>query len=396
MNKNVIYLDNSATSWPKPQSVIDAMVYYLESVGANPGRSGHHLSIEAADIVYRAREAVARLFGAPDPLRVVFTPNATEALNLALRGLLEPGDTVVTGSMEHNSVMRPLSDLRKLGVKVTIVPASPSGEFDPEDFRRAVRKDNPAIVVLNHGSNVTGNIAPVREIGALAKEGGAFFLADTAQTAGFHPIDMSKDNIDLLAFTGHKSLYGPQGTGGLVIAGSVDAEALRPLKSGGTGSRSEHENQPGFFPDRFESGTMNAVGLAGLLAGVEFVLGQGEKLREHELRITGRLMDGLSGIPGAKIYGPAPGEYRIPVISLTLDAQSPSEVGYWLDEDFGILTRVGLHCAPAAHRTIGTFPGGAVRLSPGFFVSLGDADRVIEAFKVIQADFSPRERRRPR
>ncbi len=389
---SMIYLDNSATSWPKPRPVIDAMVRFLETVGANPGRSGHRLSIEAAGIVYTAREAVAELFGAADPLKVVLTPNATEALNLALRGLLKPGDVVVTGGMEHNSVMRPLSDLQKIGVKVTVVPASGEGELDPDDFRRVLRSCRPAMVTLNHGSNVTGNIAPIREVGALAKEAGAYFLVDAAQTGGFHPIDMQNDNIDMLAFTGHKSLYGPQGTGGLILGESVDDETLTPLKSGGTGSRSEYENQPDFSPDRFESGTMNAVGLAGLLAGVRFVLDRDEKIREHELRVTNHLMTGLSEIPGIRIYGPPPGEYRIPVISLTLDTLSPSEAGFALDEDFGILTRVGLHCSPSAHRSIGTFPTGTIRLSPGFFVSIEDAGRVVGAFEALQGGSSQLKR----
>ncbi len=270
----MIYFDNAATSWPKPPGVAEAMTHYLAEIGANPGRSGHRLAVEAARMVYGVREAVAELFGAPDPLRVVFGANATEALNLALNGLLRPGDHVVTASMEHNSVMRPLRALERGGVQVTVVRCSPDGVLDPADLEAAIRPDT-RLIALNHASNVVGTLLPVAEAGRIARQHGTLLLVDAAQTAGAYPINVQADAIDLLAFTGHKSLYGPMGTGGLVIGERVDVTQLAPLKRGGTGSRSEHEEQPEFLPDLCESGTPNAVGLAGLGAGMRWVLGAG-------------------------------------------------------------------------------------------------------------------------
>ncbi|MFN3763098.1 MAG: aminotransferase class V-fold PLP-dependent enzyme, partial [Anaerolineae bacterium] len=285
----MIYLDNAATSWPKPPEVLTAMARFMTEVGANPGRSGHRLSVEAGRIVYAAREAVAQLFNAPDPLRVVFGMNATEGINLALRGLLRPGDHVVTSSMEHNSVMRPLRALEREGVEVTVVPCSPEGMLDPQAVLAAIRP-HTRLVVLNHASNVTGTILPVAEVGrALRQINGPLLVVDAAQSGGAVPIDMQADGIDLLAFTGHKSLYGPTGTGGLIIGERVPLEEFRPLIRGGTGSRSEREEQPDFLPDMCESGTPNAVGLAGLEAGVRWVLEQGvEAIRAHEVALAQR------------------------------------------------------------------------------------------------------------
>ena len=267
------------------------------------GRSGHRLAIEAAPVVYGTREAVAALFGAARPLRVVFGANATEALNLALNGLLRPGDHVITGSMEHNSVMRPLRALERTGVNVTTVACSPAGELEPHDLEAAIRPTT-RLIALNHASNVVGTLLPVAEAGAIARRHDILLLVDAAQTAGAFPIDVQAGAIDLLAFTGHKSLYGPMGTGGLVIGERVDAARLEPLKRGGTGSRSEHEEQPVFLPDLCESGTPNAVGLAGLGASVRWVLAAGvEQIRAHELAVTGQLLAGLAAIPGVTVYG---------------------------------------------------------------------------------------------
>ena len=381
----MIYLDNSATSWPKPRATAQAMTHFLEHVGANPGRSGHRLSIEAGRVVYRARESIASLFNLPDPLRVVFGLNGTEAINLALRGVLKPGDHVVTSSMEHNSVMRPLRDLEKTGVEVTVVRCAADGGLAPEDLERSIRK-NTALMVLNHGSNVTGSLLPVAAAGGIARQHGILLLVDAAQTAGSCPIDMEEDRIDLLAFTGHKGLLGPTGTGGLVIGERVNVKEIRPLKSGGTGSRSEHETQPDFLPDVFESGTPNAVGLAGLDAGVRFVLEQGvERIREHEVGLARRLLEGLREIHRVVIHGEQRGTKRTATLSFTVDGVPCSEVGLRLDEEHGILCRVGLHCAPAAHRTIGTFPTGTVRLSPGFFNTSEEMDRTVAAVGRIAA-----------
>jgi cysteine desulfurase/selenocysteine lyase len=376
----MIYLDNAATSWPKPPQVLAAMARFLTEVGANPGRSGHRLSVEAGRIVYAAREAVAELFHAPDPLRVVFGMNATEGLNLALRGLLRPGDHVVTSSMEHNSVMRPLRALEREGVPVTVVPCSPEGFLDPQAVLSALRPET-RLVVLNHASNVTGTLLPVAEVGrALHRMGGPLLVVDAAQSGGAVPIDMQANGIDLLAFTGHKSLYGPMGTGGLIIGERVPLEEFRPLIRGGTGSRSEREEQPDFLPDMCESGTPNAVGLAGLEAGVRWVLERTvEVLRAHEVELTQRLSDGLREIPGVTVYGPDDARLRTAVVSFNIAGMEPSEVGMRLDEEYGIMCRVGLHCAPAAHRTIGTFPAGTVRFALGAFTTREEVDAALRA-----------------
>ena len=376
----MIYLDNAATSWPKPPQVLAAMARFLTEVGANPGRSGHRLSVEAGRIVYAAREAVAELFHAPDPLRVVFGMNATEGINLALRGLLRPGDHVVTSSMEHNSVMRPLRALEREGVSVTVVPCSPEGFLDPQAVLSALRPET-RLVVLNHASNVTGTLLPVAEVGrALHRMGGPLLLVDAAQSGGAVPINMQADGIDLLAFTGHKSLYGPMGTGGLIIGDRVPLEEFRPLIRGGTGSRSEREEQPDFLPDMCESGTPNAVGLAGLEAGVRWVLERGvEAIRAHEVELTRRLSDGLREIPGVTVYGSQDARLRTAVVSFNIAGMEPSEVGMRLDEEYGIMCRVGLHCAPAAHRTIGTFPAGTVRFALGAFTTREEVDAALRA-----------------
>jgi cysteine desulfurase family protein len=375
----MIYFDNAATSWPKPPGVSEAMVHFIEEVGANPGRSGHRLSVEAGRIVYRARLAVAELFHAPDPMRIVFGHNVTEALNLALQGLLRSGDHVITSSMEHNSMMRPLRALQSKGIKVTVVPCSAQGTLDPADVEAAVRS-NTKMVALNHGSNVSGTLLPVAEAGAICRGHDLLLLVDAAQTGGAYPVDVQADAIDLLAFTGHKSLYGPMGTGGLIVGPRVVVAEVEPLKRGGTGSRSEFEEQPDFMPDMCESGTPNAVGLAGLEAGVRWVLERGvQAIRAHEVDIVQRLIDGLSAIPGVALYGPQDAELQTATICFTLDGLSPSDVGLRLDEEYGIMCRVGLHCAPTAHRTLGTFPVGTVRFGLGAMNTAAEVDEALSA-----------------
>jgi len=375
----MIYFDNAATSWPKPPGMAEAMVHFVNDVGANPGRSAHRLAVDSGRIVYNAREAVAGLFNAPDPLRVVFGPNVTEALNLALHGLLRPGDHVITSSMEHNSVMRPLRALERQGVEVTVVRCSPQGFLDPADVEAAVRP-NTVMIALNHASNVVGTLLPVAEVGHIARRHGLLLLVDAAQTGGAYPIDVQADGIDLLGFTGHKSLYGPMGTGGLVIGERVDVARMEPLKQGGTGSRSEHEEQPGFLPDLCESGTPNAVGLAGLEAGVRWVLERGvDAIRAHEVELAQRLVDGLRGISGVTVCGGLDATRQTATVSFNITGMEPSEVGLRLDEEYGIMCRVGLHCAPAAHKTIGTFPVGTVRFGLGAFNTLEEVDAAVAA-----------------
>lgn len=381
--KKVIYLDNPATSWPKPSQVKEAMIKFMEEVGANPGRSGHSLSIEAARIIYDAREAVSTLFHVKDSSRVVFTLNATESLNLALKGLLKPGDHVITSSMEHNSVMRPLRELEKRGISLTVVPCFKDGTLDPREVEKRVQSAT-RMIVLNHASNVTGTLLPIREIGRIAREYNLLFLVDAAQTAGAYPIDVEEDMIDLLAFTGHKSLYGPQGTGGLVIGERIHEKEMIPLKQGGTGSRSEFEEQPDFLPDRFESGTPNSVGIAGFLAGVQFVLEKGvEQIRQNEMALLRKLITGLKEIHGVKLFSPDHQEDRIATLSFNFTHLSPSNGAYRLEKEFGILCRPGLHCAPAAHHTLGTFPEGTIRFGLNVFNTEADIETAIQAVSLI-------------
>jgi cysteine desulfurase/selenocysteine lyase len=383
----MIYFDNAATSWPKPPGVAEAMHHFMTHVGANPGRSGHRLSVRAGRIVYEAREAVAELFNAPDPLRVVWSANVTEALNLVLRGYLRPGDHVITSSMEHNAVMRPLralaAGLDGPAIELTVVPNSPQGFLEPADLLAALRPET-ALVVLNHASNVCGSLLPLRRAGQITREHGCLLLLDAAQTAGACPLDLEADRVDLLAFTGHKALGGPMGTGGLVIGPRVDVERLAPLKRGGTGSRSEREEQPDFLPDMCESGTANAVGLAGLLAGVRWVLDRGvEEIRTHEMALTRRLIDGLLDIPGVRVYGGLDAARQMATISFNVAGLEPSQVGLRLDDEFDILCRVGLHCAPAAHKTLGTFPGGTVRFGLGALNTADEVDTALRAVRCI-------------
>jgi cysteine desulfurase/selenocysteine lyase len=379
----MIYFDNAATSWPKPPCVVEAMLHFLNNVGANPGRSAHRLSIESARIVHGAREAIAELFNAPDPLRVVFGLNVTEALNLALYGLLRPGDHVITSSMEHHSVMRPLRALERTGVELTVVKCSGEGFLDPGDVEAAMRS-NTSMIALNHASNVVGTLLPVASVGQIARRHGVLLLVDAAQTGGAFPINMQADGIDLLAFTGHKSLYGPMGTGGVIFGQRVDMARLTPLKRGGTGSRSEREEQPDFLPDMGESGTPNAVGLAGLGAGVRWVLDRGvAAIRAQELALTQRLIDGLRDIEGVTVYGGLDAGRQTATISFNIGELAPSDVGLWLDEQHAILCRVGLHCAPAAHRTLNTYPSGTNRFGLGVFSTAEEVDVALKAVRQL-------------
>ena len=393
----MIYLDHAATSWPKPPEVTQAMADFLARAGGNPGRSGHRLSIEAGRIVYDARECVAELFGAADPLRIIFTLNATHALNIALAGLLRPGDHVVTSSMEHNAVMRPLRALCRApgdpaapatwprGIRLTVVPCAADGTLNLGDLERAVAPGT-RLVVLNHASNVCGTIQPVAEAAAIAHRAGALLLVDAAQTAGVLPIDVQEMGIDLLAFTGHKGLQGPPGTGGLVLGAGVDAAQIEPFMRGGTGSRSESEEQPEDLPDKFEAGTPNGVGIAGLGAGVRWVLDRGvDAIRSHEVALAQALIAGLAELPGVTVHGPLDAELCTATISITAAGRRVSEIGWRLDEEHGVLSRVGLHCAPAAHRTLGTFPEGTVRFAPGAFTTLDEIQAAVRAVAQVLA-----------
>jgi cysteine desulfurase/selenocysteine lyase len=379
----MIYLDNAATSWPKPPEVLKAMTDVLELAGGNPGRSGHRLSVAAAREVYNAREDIASFFNVADPLRVIFTANATHGINIALKGLLKPGDHVVTSSIEHNAVMRPLRSLEKQGVRLSIVPCAADGSLDVRDVVRAM---NPRtrLVAITHASNVMGTILPVAEVASVAHKAGALLLVDAAQTAGIIPIDMPAMGIDFLAFTGHKELQGPPGIGGLAIGENIDVSQMEPLMRGGTGSHSASEEQPDDLPDKFESGTLNLVGIAGLHAGIQWVRDRGiDTIRAHLKELTLALINGLSELPGIKVYGPLDTSNTVAVVSFSVHHKRVSEVGLKLDEEYGILCRVGLHCAPAAHKTMGSFPEGTVRLAPGVFTTMDDISTTLRAIEQV-------------
>jgi cysteine desulfurase family protein len=379
----MIYFDNAATSWPKPTGVAEAMVHFLNNIGANPGRSGHHLAVESGRIVYDTREAIARLFNASDPLRVVFGHNVTEALNMALHGLLRSGDHIITSSMEHNSMMRPIRTLKKKGVAVTVIRCSSEGFLDPNDLKAAIRPTT-VMIALNHASNIVGTLLPIAEVGQIARNHDLLLLVDAAQTGGAYPIDMQKDCIDLLGFTGHKSLYGPMGTGGLILGERVNINNFKPIKTGGTGSNSGSEEQPNFLPDMCESGTPNAVGLAGLNAAIQELLEKGiNNIRTHEMALTQELIDGLEDIPKVRIYGGRNANYQTATVSFNIDGMESSEVGIRLDQEYGIMCRVGLHCAPVSHKTIGTFPEGTVRFGLGVFNTIEEVKTALSAVEQL-------------
>ena len=379
----MIYLDNAATTHPKPPSVYKRVDDVLRNWSANPGRSGHAMAIEAARIIFQTRESIAKLFNIADPDRIIFTGNATGALNLAILGLLKPGDRCVTTTMEHNSVIRPLHSLERKGVTIAKVAGARDGSIYPHAVAAAIDRST-RLVVVTHASNVAGTITPIADTISLAHDRGVPVLVDAAQTAGCVPIDVQALGVDLLACPGHKGLYGPQGTGFLYIAPHVN---LQPILFGGTGSRSDLEDMPDFAPDRYEPGTLNTPGIAGLGAGVDFLLERGvEQVRAHELALLRQLMDGLATIDGLTIYGPRDPARKTGVVLFTLDGVDPAEIGDRLDQEFGIAVRVGLHCAPQAHRTLGTFPIGGVRMSPGYFNTAEEIAQTVEAVSRIAID----------
>jgi len=372
-----IYLDNAATSWPKPESVYRAVNRFMRQVGATPGRGGHQREEEASRIADKTREALAQLFNAPAPNGVAFTMNATQAINMALKGALKPGDHVITSSIEHNALWRPLKALERGGVSITAVPCQADGTLALADVARAMRPST-RLIAMQHASNVLGTIQPIAEIGRIARARGVLFLVDAAQTAGACPIDMEEMRIDLLAFAGHKGLYGPHGTGGLVVRPGV---ALETWIEGGSGAQSEPETMPEELPLRLEAGTQNAAGIAGLLAGVRFVLKEGVlNIRKHEMALTAQLIAALRDLPGLTLLGPADLNLRTAVVSIAVDAFVPDQLAVVLDQVFAVMTRAGLHCAPQAHRTAGTLEqGGALRFSPGFFNTEDEISAAAEA-----------------
>jgi cysteine desulfurase family protein len=377
-----LYLDNAATSWPKPRQVPRAVARAMTRGGGNPGRSGHSKSIEAGRAVLGCRELLAELFNVRDPSRIVFTKNATEALNVVLVGLLRDGGRVVTTSMEHNSVLRPLRALSSPGAALEIVAADADGRVDASAIDRAISAGT-RLVAVTHGSNVTGAVNDIAAIGAVCRERGVRLLVDAAQTAGCIPIDLERMPVDYLAFSGHKGLLGPQGTGGLYVRDEAD---LPPLLRGGTGSLSDREEQPEFLPDRFESGTLNVPGIVGLGEGVRYLLRQGvETIMEHDRHLREILLETVSGDPRIRVMGTSSRAPYTGVMSVVFRDVSPSAAGEALERRFGILTRIGLHCAPSAHRSIGTFPDGTVRLSWSTFTTARQIAKAARALLSIAA-----------
>ncbi len=374
------YFDNAATSFPKPDMVYKSILEAMSEYGANPGRSGHKLALKINRKIYNTRESLADLFQIKDPMNMIFTFNGTESLNLGIKGVLKPGDHIITTSMEHNSVLRPIKYLERFGVQSTIVQADVLGRINPADIRKAI-KTNTKIILITHISNLTGTIMPVEEIGAIAKENELIFMVDAAQSAGVYTIDVETMNIDILAFPGHKGLLGPQGTGGLYIRQGLNVEESL---QGGTGSISESLVQPNMSPDKYESGTPNGPGIIGLGAGLEYIKSVGmENIRKHEEKLTEYFIEEMEKIEGVKLYGPCDIRQQAAVVSLNIKDYDSSEIAYILDEQYDIMVRSGLHCAPMAHKTIGTFDQGAVRFSFSPFNTVEEIEYGIRSIKEI-------------
>lgn len=380
---NLIYFDNAATTFPKPKVVYDSIMDAMMNYGANPGRSGHKMALKANRGMFETRQLLSKLFNTGNPMSIVFTFNCTQSLNIGIKGFLRPGDHVITTSMEHNSVLRPIHHLKDQGVESTIVAANSQGLVDPTDIERAIRP-NTRLIVTSHISNLVGSITPIEEIGTIAKKHDIIYLVDAAQSAGVYDIDVRKMNIDILAFPGHKGLFGPQGTGGLYINDEIDLEGIF---QGGTGSESSSMVQPNIRPDKFESGTLNAPGIIGLGSGIKYLIDKGlDAIRDHEVEITNHFIEGIKDIKGLRIYGPLTTK-QAPVISINIGNMDSAEIAYILDEKYDIAVRAGLHCAPLAHRTIGTQNQGAVRFSFGYFNTHEEIDYAIKALREIASNY---------
>lgn len=375
----MIYLDNAATSFPKPREVYEAVMNCFTSYASNPGRGSYDMAMKAELKLMEAREVIAELFNIENPLNVMFTKNATEALNIAIKGLLKRGDHVISTVIEHNSVLRPLHGLTKSGVQATLMPINDQGEIDLQALKSNIKKNTKAIII-NHASNVLGTIQNINEIGKIAKDTGVIFVLDASQSAGAVPINVAKDKVDIMALPGHKCLLGPQGTGVLYIRKGIQ---LSDHNQGGTGSKSESMEQPEFLPDKFESGTLNMPGIAGLCEGVKFINKIGiSNINKHKKILVEYLVEELGKLPYINIYGGNSYENRCAVISFNIDGIDSSEVGGILNEK-GIAVRTGYHCAPLIHEFIGTKGKGTVRVSPGFFNTIEEIEILIKTIREI-------------
>ena len=372
-----IYLDNAATSFPKPKEVATAVYDFMVNNGTSSGRGSYKKAMQSDYIVYECRKLIGKLFNFNNPKKVIFTSNVTDSLNIAMRGILKENDHVITSSLEHNAVWRCLKTLeRDINIKIDTVECSKDGITNPQDIKKYIKKDT-ALIVFTQASNVLGTIQPIREIGAIAREHNIPFLVDSAQSAGAMKIDVKEDNIDILAFTGHKSLLGPMGTGGLIINTDID---IKPLKAGGTGGDSAYEYQPDYYPNHLETGTSNVSGIAGLREAIKFLNKEGiENIHNKEKELTKYALEKLETVKDIEIYGPKDCEKMLSVISFNIKDKRPEDVGSILDQKYDIMLRAGLHCAPTAHSVIGTKDRGTLRIGLGYFNKKEDIDKLVEA-----------------
>lgn len=378
----MIYLDNAATTMRKPEEVIEAVVQAMHSMG-NAGRGAHGASLQASRTIYDTRELLCHFFGGTDPRRIVFTSNSTESLNIAIKGLLKSGDHVITTMLEHNSVLRPLYEMEEKGVELTIIPADKKGVIDYDDIEKAIRPNTKA-VVCTHGSNLTGNVVDIEKIGKITRGKEILLIVDASQTAGVFPIDVEKMNIDVLCFTGHKGLMGPQGTGGMYVREGLQ---IRPLKSGGSGVQTYSKAHPSEMPTALEAGTMNGHGIAGLHAAVEYIQKIGiDQIRKREQECMKRFYEGVVQVPGVKVYGDFEDMNRCAIVSLNIGDYDSSEVSDELLTEYGISTRPGAHCAPLMHEALGTVEQGAVRFSFSHFTTDEEVDIAIKAIRELAED----------
>jgi cysteine desulfurase family protein len=373
-----VYLDNAATTRFKPDSVIDEMTNFLKNLNCSPGRGGYECAMKSGRKVMNARFTINDFFNGSDVENVIFTKNITESLNFLIKGLLKKGDHVITTTLEHNAVLRPLNQLEdKDLIETSYIKCSQDGLLDPQDIEKEI-KNNTKLIILNHASNVTGTILPALEVGKIAKKHGLFYALDTAQTAGLLDLDFKKLNLDFLGFTGHKGLLGPQGIGGMILSNRL-VNKMDSLITGGTGSLSESVKQPDFLPDKFESGTLNTPGIIGLKAGIEYINNKGiNNLYQHEIELFKSFLSGLNELDNIEVYGSKDLNNKVPTVSLSVKGYDLGDLGFKLAEKYGIMVRSGLHCAPLAHKTIGTYPEGTLRFSLGINTTKDDIDYTLE------------------
>ena len=379
---NYIYLDNASTTFPKAPTVATAMSDYITNRGININRGSYALAYDVEDIIYTTRQRLHPLFNGHDPAHVIFTQNVTMSLNMVIKGLLKAGDHVLVSSMEHNAVMRPLTQLLDEGITFDTIPCDSTGSIQMDSIEPLIRPNTVALII-NHASNVCGTIQPLESIGPICKAHNLQFIVDAAQTAGVIPIDVKACHIDALCFTGHKGLLGPQGIGGIILTKEM-AQNLTPLIAGGTGSFSHLETMPTHMPDAFESGTLNLPGIIGLNEGLAYIESQGmENIHNHELALTQAFLEGLQSIDGINIVGKQNIQDRTAVVSITIDGMDPANIAYELESTYHIMTRVGLHCAPRAHQTLRTYPEGTVRFSFGYANTHKDVESALSALNTI-------------